>query len=743
MHPAPAATPPAPFGAGAPGWQEALASHVALCVLDGDGAIREANPALCALSGYTAEALQGQPASLLLEEPHAADRLATLLQTARVAGSWRGELAHRGHDGTPFWTETTVVAQRGPDGTVHHFLALHHGTSPARSATHSHPHEQDHYHRLLALSTDCLWEQDAELRFSRVTGSSTEGASPTPGLLLGKRRWELDVDLTDAGWAEHRAALAAHRPFRNFEYRLHVAEEPGVWRWYSVSGEPVFDGAGQFAGYRGVSREITSGRSMQDRLWRLANLDTLTSLPNRMMFQERLAQAVQDGHAHQEPFALALLDLDNFKEINDTLGHDGGDALLGAVAQRLGQVLRQTDLVARIGGDEFAIILHGANSVASLLRPLDALRNAVSEPLAVGTGMRRCTFSMGVTLFPDDARDGTDLVKNADIALYRAKAAGRDRVEFFKLDMRSAVQRRVSLCREMELALLQDDLLLHYQPVVDMARGEVIGVEALMRWQHPTLGLLTPATFIRAFDDPSLAARLGQRVVQLAAAQARVWREAGVPFGRLAINVVAGDFAREHFAGNLAQVLEAHGVPPSCMAVEVTEGMFLGRPASQATAELQALHAMGVEIAFDDFGTGYASLTHLKSLPIDRLKIDRSFVTDLTHDQADASIVLAIIQLGKSLGKAITAEGVETEQQAAMLRRMGCHVFQGFAYARPMPAADIPAFIRRFAMQQQQAATAMARWPQPITTRPPASPALSPQALLAPPGKAHTTPRVR
>lgn len=728
--PQPTTTPQLPPAGTA--WQDVLAAHVALAVTDVQGRFIQANAALCALSGYAADDLLGQPASLFATERHTPAFFAALLRTVRETGSWRGELCNRSRDGTLFWTDTTVIAQHDAEGHTRTHVVLYHDITPAKRTAQALEDDQDRCYRLLALSTDWLWEQDAGLRFTRVTGGP-EDACAAQALMLGRQRWELDVDLRDDGWTEHRATVEAHQPFRNFEYRLRVGRARDTWRWYNVSGEPVFDDAGAFAGYRGVSREITTGRTMQDRLWRLANLDTLTGLPNRMMFQERLAQAVQDGHARHQPFALALLDLDNFKEINDTLGHDGGDALLCAVARRINRVLRQSDLVARIGGDEFAIILHGANSVASLLRPLDALRNTMAEPIPVGHEERRCTFSMGLTLFPDDAQDGSDLVKNADIALYRAKAAGRNRVEFFQLDMRSAVQRRVSLCREMELALQQDDLLMHYQPVVDLAQGRVIGVEALLRWRHATLGLLTPGTFARAFDDPGLAARLGQRVVQLTVAQARRWLDEGLNFGRLAINVVAADFASERFADNLAQVLQAHNVPATCMAVEVTEGMFLGRPASQATAMLQALHGMGVELAFDDFGTGYASLTHLKNLPIDRLKIDRSFITDLTHDEADASIVLAIIQLGKSLGKAITAEGVETEQQTTLLRRMGCDVHQGFAHARPMPAAEIAGFVQRFALQQR-AAAGMYRWPLRIATRPPEAPLLPSHALPALPG---------
>ncbi|MES2422793.1 MAG: EAL domain-containing protein [Pseudomonadota bacterium] len=677
--------------------QAAIDQYAILSMTDAQGRITFVNQRFCDTSGYSAEQLLGQTYALVNAGHHPSAFFANLWQAISNGRPWKGEICNRHPSGATYWLDTTIVPQRAADGAVTHHVAIHHDITETKVAGLALEQSRQRFRSLLALSTDWFWEQDAELRFTRLSGGP-ESSDPGPAHLMGKRRWELDVDTNDEGWAEHREAVEARRAFRNFEYRQRAGDE---WRWYSVSGEPVFDSAGRFCGYRGVSREVTSRRSVQDRLWRLANVDTLTGLPNRMMFQERLAQAVQQGQASGEPFAVALLDLDNFKEINDTLGHDGGDTLLKAVAQRLQRVLRQSDLVARIGGDEFAAILHGAASVSALRRPLEGMHAALTEPIAIGDEMRRCTFSMGVTLYPDDAGDGTDLVKNADIALYRAKAAGRNRFEFFKQDMRSAVQRRVSMCREIEAALQADALMLYYQPVLDLAQGRVVGVEALLRWNHPTLGVLTPGTFARAFDDAALAAQIGQRVVQLSVAQAERWLKDGIEFGRLAINVVAADFASERFAGDLAETLAAHEVPASRFAIEVTEGMFLGRSAGPATAGLQQLHDMGVEIAFDDFGTGYASLTHLKSLPIDRLKIDRSFVAGLTRDGADASIVLAIVQLGKSLGKSITAEGVETPQQMALLREMGCHVVQGFAYARPMPASELPAYIQHFTAQEQ------------------------------------------
>lgn len=675
----------------------ALELEMPLVMTDPNGRIEYASEAFATLSGYSVRDLIGETFGIIRSDAHPPMFFADLWFSLQQGRAWHGEICNRAKDGRMFWVDAIITPLREPGGAAPRgFVAVYHDISVARLAGQALAHNQTRIRSLLAMSTDWCWEQDAELRFTRFMGGP-EGEDSITNRIGGLRRWELDVDLSDEGWAEHRATVQAHEPFRNFEYRVRNHRVPGEWLWFSVSGEPVYDIDGGFRGYRGISREIGVRRPGAERLWHMTHLDALTGLPNGEMFTERVDRAVRQGEARGTSFALVMIDVDHFRELNEAVGHEGGDQLLRSVASRVRSVVGESDLVARLGSDEFGVLLYDAGNPAAMRRQLDAVLAAMKEPfLLTGGAERHSTISMGVAIYPDDATVGVDLIRDADTALTRAKSGGRNRYDFFRNDMRSATQRRVAMCREMEAALNRDALLLYYQPVVDTLAPRVIGFEALLRWKHPTLGILTPGAFARAFDDPGLAARLGKKVMQMALTQAGIWIKAGVEFGRIAINVVAADFASERFAFDFAHLLQQYDVPPSRVAIEVTEGMFLGRSSSTTSVGLLALHDMGVEIAFDDFGTGYASLTHLKSLPIDRLKIDRSFIEGLTHDGTDASIVLAIVQLGKSLGKTVTAEGVETEQQITRLREMGCHTFQGYAFSRPMPADAVTDYLRHF-----------------------------------------------
>lgn len=440
-----------------------------------------------------------------------------------------------------------------------------------------------------------------------------------------------------------------------------------------------------------VAQDIAARRRHEQQLWDLANLDTLTGLPNRMQFNARLAEAIDRARRSQTAFALVLFDVDEFKEINDSFGHDAGDDLLRSFAGRLTATLRATDTVARLGGDEFAAILTDVGCIASIQRPLEAIIAALREPVTIGGVERRCTASIGVTLYPDDATEPADLMKNADIALYRAKAAGRDRYEMFQPQMRDEIARRSRVKADITGALARDELVLHYQPLVRVADGSVIGYEALLRWQSREHGLVGPGQFFDVFDDAGMAAEIGLRVLGEAAAQIRAWHREGVAFGRIGINVTSADFRTDAFVDQVARELGTGTIRPADISIEVTERMFLGRGAERVGTGLQRLHDFGIEIAFDDFGTGYASLTHLKRFPIDVLKIDRSFVENLERDAEDQAIVAGIVQLAHSLGKSVVAEGVSSAAQVALLRATRCDVMQGFAVGHPVSAAAVSA----------------------------------------------------
>jgi diguanylate cyclase (GGDEF)-like protein len=431
-------------------------------------------------------------------------------------------------------------------------------------------------------------------------------------------------------------------------------------------------------------------------LERLAYVDGLTGLPNRALFQREFLEAVERAGRRDGKVGLILLDLDHFKDVNDTLGYEAGDALLRSVSARLSQAYRKTDTVARLGGDEFAVIVPHINGPEDLARPTEKVMELLRHPLEHGGKTLSITASVGAAIYPDDDADPAQLLKNADIALHQAKAQGRNRITLFEPAMRTAVEKRIEMLREVRAGLPRGEFVLHYQPLVaigEAGAATVVGFEGLMRWRHPMRGVLPPAVFMSAFEDQELGLMLGDAALDSALSCMRGWMDAGVAFGRVAVNVSAAQFRTGRLAETLFDKLERWNVPAERLAVEVTETVYMGWGAEVVGDAVRALHKAGVQIALDDFGTGYASLSNLKQFPIDRLKIDRAFV----QNEADRAIVKAVIALGAGLGMQTVAEGVEEPEQLAFLAECGCDQAQGFLFARPMPAEEVPAFLTAFA----------------------------------------------
>lgn len=675
-------------------YRTALDMHSIVSVTDPQGNIHFVNPRFCEISGYSEAELLGKNHRLLQSGNNPVGYFEDLWQTITAGKTWHGDICNRAKDGAFFWVDATITPVRDKLGHIAQYVAIFYDITQRRLSERHLRESRERFKSLLAMSSDWYWESNAEFQFSLVS----EGIDRT-GMhrlsMMGRRPWELDIDPHDASWKTHQADLAAHHAFSDFEFRTRKADAPGEWIWLSLSGQPMLDGQGNFIGYRGVGRDVTVHRSSQDQMWELANLDALTGLPNRMRFNAALEHAIEDALQSKQPFALAIIDLDNFKEVNDLLGHDVGDELLAAVAKRLRQSLRANDLIARLGGDEFGMLIHDIGAGPTLARPLEAMMNAMTAPMDLAGQLRRVSLSMGVTLFPDDAADSASLIKNADIALYRAKAAGRGQYVLFRQELRLALERQAQLLAEVEDAIRLGTLTLQYQPVVDLETHSVVSFEALLRWQHPTHGLVSVGLYPQVFENQGLSARIGRLVAEFALSQAAQWLRDGVPFSRVAINVTAADFVLNAFPENLAERMAHHDLQPHHVGVEVTEGMFLGRTAVSVLSGLHEIHKIGCEISFDDFGTGYASLMHLK-LPIDRLKIDRSFVSGIENDPTNAAIVHAITDLSKALGKKVTVEGVETRSQVDLLQAMGCRYFQGNYFSKPLYAFEVPEFIEKF-----------------------------------------------
>ncbi len=450
---------------------------------------------------------------------------------------------------------------------------------------------------------------------------------------------------------------------------------------------------GQVEGSVITFTDITERLRYQSQLERQANYDELTGLANRNLFQDRLEQALIFSRRHDCGLAVIFIDLDNFKTINDSLGHDAGDALLPQVASRLAGAVREGDTVARQGGDEFVLLLTETREEKDVSMIAQKLLQAVSEPFEVGGRNLHITCSIGVASYPKDGEDRQVLLKNADAAMYRAKEIGRNNVQFFAEEMNVKAMERLMLENSLHQALERKEFLLHYQPQVDLRSGEIAGMEALVRWHHPELGLLSPARFIPVAEDSCLIIALGEWVLRTACAQNKAWQDAGLKPITVAVNLSARQFRQHDLVEMVTRVLRETGLDPAHLELEVTESLVM-QNVEETIATLGRLKAMGIKLSIDDFGTGYSSLNYLKRFPVHTLKIDQSFVRDITTDPSDAAIAKTIISMAHELGLKVIAEGVETEEQKSFLCLRRCDEMQGYFFSRPVPAAEFESVLR-------------------------------------------------
>ena len=435
-------------------------------------------------------------------------------------------------------------------------------------------------------------------------------------------------------------------------------------------------------------------KESEDRIQFMAHHDTLTGLPNRGMLYERIATAIEEADDRDGTVALAFLDLDNFKLVNDSLGHNAGDELLKVVTARMLTCVRPTDTIIRLGGDEFVVLIGGKlRRGENVEERLEEVRQAIAEPVMLGERSFQVTCSMGVALYPDHGRNATELLANADAAMYRAKEKGRDSLQFFSVEMASHAHEKLLRQEELREAIARREFVLHYQPQMDLSTGRIFAVESLIRWRHPERGMVPPGDFIPLAEETGLIGPIGDWTLNAACRQNKAWQDAGLPPIVVSVNVSARQFQQQDWVERVARALEKSGLEARYLELELTESLIM-QDVQQAVETMHRLEELGVHLAIDDFGTGYSSLSALKRFPVGRLKIDRSFVKDLPDDQDDAAIARAIISLSHTLQLKVIAEGVETREQVDFLREAGCDEIQGYYLSRPIEAKALEALLR-------------------------------------------------
>jgi diguanylate cyclase (GGDEF)-like protein/PAS domain S-box-containing protein len=561
----------------------------------------------------------------------------------------------------------------------------------AREATTAIEASEARFKDVADASSDWIWEVDAALRLTFLSERYALVTGRPPQASLGLPL----ADLFHPGespdrWSQHLQDLERWRPFRNV---ISLCEDAnGIHRTVRLAGKPVFEGAGRPVGYRGTATDITTEIEADRRAQYLALHDPLTDLPNRELLNERLGQAIAGVGRRGDLAALLLLDLDRFKDINDTLGHPAGDLLLKKVAARLSACVREVDTVARIGGDEFAIVQVGIRDATEAQLLSRRLLELFRTPLELDGHEVLVTLSIGVALIPTDGSIPAKLLQHADIALYRAKEEGRNGSRFFEPEMDAHLQQRKALERDLRLALSRDELELYYQPKISLLNDELAGVEALLRWHHPERGLVPPGEFIGVAEETGLILQVGEWVLRTACRQAAAW--AGL---QVSVNISPAQFRQPDLVQIVELALQESGLAPHRLELEVTESVLI-QQADAAAKLLGDLKALGVRVAMDDFGTGYSSLSYLQRFPFDKIKVDRSFIWAIGTEPTAAAIVRAVINLASSLGMLTCAEGVETDEQLAAVRGEGCSEVQGYLFGKPMPAAE---FVRRFGIRAE------------------------------------------
>ena len=615
-------------------------------------------------------------------------RAATIRALKGETAEYDVDLRIRTKDGGWRWLHCRGrVTERGEHGRARRMSGIVADIDARKRAEAAAAERDRRFRDVAAVSREYVWETDERWRFTYLSERVEAVLGYTRGELLGRPLWEF------LPLGEERAVrewLAAHggegRPFGELVHRMMT--KAGAVTWQMLSGVPLQDGEGRWTGYRGTAADVTPRKQAEARIEQLTTRDPLTGLANRSQLGERVSQAIVRAARERGELALLAIDLDRYRLVNESLGHVAGDALLRAVAERLQNALRREDTLARLGGDDFVLLWNGVRSADEAAALAGRIVSILGRPFNIDGATLHVEASVGIALYPRDGRDFGELLRNADAALYHAKSAGRGDYAFFAPAMHERAVEQLRVENDLKSALARGELSLQWHPVV-RGRGEVVGAEALVRWQHPRRGWVSPESFVPLAEDSGLIRALGDWTLERALSQAGAWRRE-LPGGLwIAVNVSAAELAEgEAFVQKLQRALAANGLPGERLELEVTERVLMAH-LDENIATLKRIGALGVRFAIDDFGTGYSSLAYLRELPIQKLKIDRSFLRHIEHDAASEAIARTIASLARTLGIAVAAEGVETAGQLDKLIAIGCSEWQGHHFSEPL---DAPAF---------------------------------------------------
>jgi diguanylate cyclase (GGDEF)-like protein/PAS domain S-box-containing protein len=656
----------------------------AIVITDSHGTIIWVNHAFTTMTGYSREEALGNNPRLLKSGEQSVSYYANLWSTISSGKVWRGEIVNQRKDGTSYTEEMTITpVTRDVGNPDNYFVAIKQDVTERKRSEEELYRAHQMLQTLLNTIPQRVFWKDRNCSYVGCNRAfATDAGLNDPAEIIGKS----DFDLVWSETAEvYRTddKLVMEQGSAKLGYE-EIQDRPDGGRvWLRTSKLPLSDREGKVTGVIGTYEDITDRKVAEDRVQYLAYYDALTGLPNRALLQDRLAKALASARRRKDRVALLFLDLDRFKDINDSLGHSVGDLLLQEVAERLKKWSREQDTVARVGGDEFVIVLTAAKDGADAAVAAERLVHAMSAAIVVQGRTLSVGCSLGISIFPEHGADSETLIKNADAAMYCAKENGGHNFKFFTDDMNAQAVERLTLENGLRLALDKKELFLVYQPQMNIATGKIIGLEALLRWQHPTLGLVPPDKFIRIAENCGLIMPIGEWVLMTACSQARKWQDEGLPALSVAVNVSAVQFRQEGFCETIRRVLQETRLAPPYLELELTESLLLTN-ADVTHSVIRELKEMGITLAIDDFGTGYSSFSYLRQFRVSKLKIDQLFIRDVATNPDDAAITAAIISMAKSLHLKVIAEGVEDEAQMSFLRAHQCDEIQGYYFSKPL-----------------------------------------------------------